>query len=48
MSTASPSAAQHAFTEIYREHHGWLHNWLWRKLGCRSGAADLAQDTFVV
>lgn len=36
-----------AFAEIYRQHHGWLHNWLWRKLGCRSGAADLTQDTFI-
>nr|WP_154375906.1 sigma-70 family RNA polymerase sigma factor [Duganella guangzhouensis] len=36
-----------AFSEVYREHHGWLFHWLWRKLGCRSGAADLTQDTFV-
>lgn len=34
-------------SRVYREHHGWLLNWLWRKLGCRSGAADLAQDTFI-
>ncbi|MYM22729.1 sigma-70 family RNA polymerase sigma factor [Duganella sp. FT135W] len=32
---------------LYRSHHGWLHQWLWRKVGCRDGAADIAQDTFV-
>lgn len=32
---------------LYRSHHGWLHQWLWRKLGCSEGAADLAQDTFL-
>ncbi len=33
--------------ELYRGHHGWLHGWLRRKLGCTHNAADLAQDTFV-
>ncbi len=32
---------------LYSSHHGWLHHWLWRKLGCRDGAADIAHDTFV-
>ncbi len=32
---------------LYTSHHGWLHNWLWRKLGCSEGAADLAHDTFL-
>nr|WP_202413604.1 sigma-70 family RNA polymerase sigma factor [Duganella sp. CY15W] len=32
---------------MYRSHHGWLHNWLWRKVGCRDGAADIAHDTFM-
>ena len=32
---------------LYSEHHGWLQNWLSRRLGCPSLAADLAQDTFV-
>lgn len=32
---------------LYSSHHGWLHQWLWRKLGCRDGAADLAHDTFL-
>lgn len=40
----SPNAA---FTHLYSSHHGWLYQWLWRKLGCRDGAADLAQDTFM-
>ncbi|SOC06163.1 RNA polymerase sigma-70 factor [Alloalcanivorax xenomutans] len=33
--------------ELYRDHHGWLHLWLRRKLGCTEQAADIAQDTFV-
>lgn len=32
---------------LYVDHHGWLYRWLRRKLGDRSTAADLAQDTFV-
>lgn len=32
---------------LYREHHRWLSNWLQKRLGCPSHAADLAQDTFV-
>ncbi len=31
----------------YREHCGWLHGWLRRKLGNTSDAADLVQDTFL-
>lgn len=33
--------------ELYRSHHGWLHGWLRRKLGCSDKAADLAHDTFL-
>lgn len=33
--------------ELYASHHGWLHAWLRRKLGCAEQAADLAQDTFL-
>ncbi len=33
--------------ELYEANHGWLVGWLNRKLGCRSTAADLAQDTFL-
>ncbi|SEE17656.1 RNA polymerase sigma-70 factor, ECF subfamily [Pseudomonas costantinii] len=32
---------------LYSDHHGWLHNWLRKKLGCSQRAADLAQDTFI-
>lgn len=32
---------------LYTDHHGWLHGWLRRKLGCGSSAADLAHDTFL-
>lgn len=32
---------------LYREHHGWLHGWLRRRLGDSCTAADLAQDTFL-
>ena len=32
---------------LYADHHGWLSNWLRRKLGNHFDAADLAQDTFV-
>jgi RNA polymerase sigma factor, sigma-70 family len=39
--------SQQALHQLYSDHHGWLHQWLRRKLGCREQAADLAQDTFV-
>lgn len=45
MSANSPSAD--AFSHLYSSHHGWLYSWLWRKLGSREDAAELAQDTFV-
>lgn len=32
---------------LYSNHHGWLHAWLRKKLGCTHRAADLAHDTFV-
>lgn len=32
---------------LYLDHHGWLHNWLRKKLGCGSSAADLTHDTFL-
>ncbi|WP_312932016.1 sigma factor [Pseudomonas sp.] len=32
---------------LYVEHHAWLQGWLWRRIGCRSDAADLTQDTFL-
>ncbi len=32
---------------LYSGHHGWLHAWLRKKLGCSHRAADLAHDTFL-
>ncbi|MFT3801138.1 MAG: sigma-70 family RNA polymerase sigma factor [Burkholderiaceae bacterium] len=32
---------------LYSDHHGWLEDWLRRKLGDSFVAADLAQDAFV-
>ncbi|RQO33536.1 RNA polymerase subunit sigma [Herminiimonas sp. KBW02] len=32
---------------LYSDHHGWLHGWLRRKLGCHDMAADLAHETFL-
>lgn len=33
--------------ELYRNHRGWLHQWLRQKLGNHDQAADLVQDTFI-
>lgn len=33
--------------DLYASHHGWLHGWLRKKMGCADNAADVAQDTFV-
>lgn len=38
---------QKQMTELYSDHHGWLHNWLRKKLGCSQRAADLAHDAFI-
>ena len=32
---------------LYAEHNVWLKGWLYRRIGCNSQAADLAQDTFL-
>jgi RNA polymerase sigma-70 factor (ECF subfamily) len=32
---------------LYRSHHGWIRQWLQRKLGNAHDAAELAQDVFV-
>lgn len=45
MTATTPATA--IFSNLYRDHHGWLHNWLWRKLGSQHDAADLASDTFL-
>ncbi|CAM3733916.1 RNA polymerase sigma-70 factor (ECF subfamily) [Kerstersia gyiorum] len=41
---ASPTAEVGVW---YREHHGWLRNWLRAKVGRPEDADELAQDTFV-
>lgn len=32
---------------LYASHHGWLRNWLRKRLGNTFDASDLAQDTFM-
>jgi len=39
--------ALHSFTSLYTEHHGWLKDWLRRRLASGDQAADLAHDTFL-
>lgn len=36
-----------SIAELYQDHHGWLHGWLRKKLGCSHQAADLTHDTFM-
>jgi RNA polymerase sigma factor (sigma-70 family) len=31
----------------YSHHHGWLHGWLSKRLGCTQRAADVAHNTFL-
>ena len=44
---ASDHASSPSLETLYCDHHGWLQNWLHRRLGNASDAADLAHDTFV-
>lgn len=46
MSEAETTLQQNVHA-LYRHHHGWLHGWLWKRIGCSEQAADLAQDTFL-
>ncbi|MFK3683162.1 sigma-70 family RNA polymerase sigma factor [Pseudomonas sp. NPDC088890] len=45
--SAADSPSPYPLEVLYSEHHGWLFNWLRRKLRCSHSAADLVQDTFV-
>ena len=45
--TLDGSARQQTLAAMYSEHHGWLHGWLRKKLGCSQHAADLAHDAFI-
>ncbi|SAI49618.1 RNA polymerase sigma factor [Bordetella ansorpii] len=44
---SSFSAPATSVQALYEGNHGWLHQWLRRRLACNDDAADLAQDTFV-
>lgn len=46
MSTTK-SLPQQVIHALYSDHHGWLHSWLRRRLGCSQQAADIAHDTFL-
>lgn len=46
MSTAELSLREQ-FHDWYSDHHGWLHAWLSRRLGCPHQAADVAHNTFL-
>ncbi|WP_426200699.1 sigma-70 family RNA polymerase sigma factor [Pseudomonas sp. TWP3-1] len=37
----------HSLDTLYRDHRGWLENWLRRRMGNAWDAADLSQDTFL-
>lgn len=45
--SSTHQAQENAVGQLYEAHHAWLQEWLRRRLGCRSDAADLAHDTFV-
>ncbi|MCU0117775.1 sigma-70 family RNA polymerase sigma factor [Pseudomonas sp. B2M1-30] len=45
MIEASPP--DHSLHALYRDHRGWLENWLRRRMGNAWDAADLSQDTFL-
>lgn len=45
--SAREAVSHRDFTTLYVDHHSWLQNWLYRRIRCRSDAADLAQDTFL-
>lgn len=45
--SGAETALQQQLSSLYRSHHGWLHGWLRKKLGCTHQAADIAHDTFL-
>ena len=46
-SNGDPVHRHRQFTQLYSDHHSWLHGWLRKKLGCSQRAADLAHDAFI-
>lgn len=47
MAYSSNAPLGDSIEQVYGNHHGWLYGWLWRQLGSREDAAELAQDTFL-
>lgn len=47
MSPQAHGAAGEALGTLYARHCSWLVAWLQRRINCREGAADIAQDTFM-
>lgn len=47
MASVPSSPLSEAVHGLYQAHHGWLLQWLRRKMSADEAAADLAQDTFV-
>jgi RNA polymerase sigma-70 factor (ECF subfamily) len=47
--SSQPTATdcQQELHTLYADHHGWIYDWLRRRLGCAQNAADLAHDTFL-
>lgn len=41
------TALQEEMRALYSDHHGWLYDWLRKRLGCAHNAADLAHDAFL-
>jgi len=46
-SPPNPSLLHSYVRSLYSDHHGWLVNWLRRRLRDTDNAADMAQDTFL-
>lgn len=42
-----PQFAVSSVEVMYVEHHGWLRNWLGKKMGNVADAADIAHDTYL-
>ncbi|MCB5190769.1 sigma-70 family RNA polymerase sigma factor [Methylobacillus arboreus] len=47
MQATGKHPSQNQLADLYGAHHGWLHAWLRKKLGCTHLAADLSHDTFL-
>lgn len=47
MPVAAERPLHQEIQSLYCNHHGWLRNWLRRRMGNGSDAADVAHDTFL-